>query len=266
MSSSSSSRCGAVFLRQAYKLGWRRFVVYRLRGQRFTGVGLGPATDGIRIDVYGSSGDYLASGIDGLQIHVHGNAQDQVGQIMKCGKLVIHGDVGQTFMYGAKGGEVYVLGNAAGRPLINAVGKPRVVINGTCLDFLAESFMAGDPLAGGGFVVLNGVEFDAHGHVVPQAAPYPGSNLFSLASGGAIYIRDPHHKVVEGQLNGGIFQTVTDKDWRLIRPYLDENERLFGIPVSELLTVDGTLCEPADVYRKVSAVKLQVLAGSEKKK
>ena len=258
--------CDAVFLRQAYKLGWRRFVVYRLRGQRFTGVGLGPATDGIRIDVYGSSGDYLASGIDGLQIHVHGNAQDQVGQIMKCGKLVIHGDVGQTFMYGAKGGEVYVLGNAAGRPLINAVGKPRVVINGTCLDFLAESFMAGDPLAGGGFVVLNGVEFDAHGHVVPQAAPYPGSNLFSLASGGAIYIRDPHHKVVEGQLNGGIFQTVTDKDWRLIRPYLDENERLFGIPVSELLTVDGTLCEPADVYRKVSAGKLQVLAGSEKKK
>jgi hypothetical protein len=36
-----------------------------------------------------------------------------------------------------------ILGNAAGRPLINSVGKPRVVINGTCLDFLAESFMAG---------------------------------------------------------------------------------------------------------------------------
>ena len=47
-------------------------------------------------------------------------------------------------MYGAKGGSVYVLGNAAGRPLINSVGRPRVVINGTCLDFLAESFMAGD--------------------------------------------------------------------------------------------------------------------------
>ena len=98
----------------------------------------------MRIDVYGSTGDYLASGIDGLTIQVHGNAQDQLGQIMKRGKLVVYGDVGQTFMYGAKGGEVYVLGNAAGRPLINAVGRPRVVINGTCLDFLAESFMAGD--------------------------------------------------------------------------------------------------------------------------
>ena len=258
--------CDAVFLRAAYQLGWKRFIVYRLRGQRFHGVGLGPETDGVRIDLYGSSGDYLASGIDGLQIYVHGNAQDQVGQIMKRGKLVIYGDVGQTFMYGAKGGEVYVMGNGAGRPLINAVGRPRVVINGTCLDFLAESFMAGDPHAGGGFVILNGIEFDARGHVVPQAAPYPGSNLFSLASGGAIFIRDPKQRVVERQLNGGEFAPLTDKDWRLIRPYLEENERLFGVPVAELLTVDGRLCEPDEVYRKVIAVKLQVLAGSEKKK
>jgi glutamate synthase domain-containing protein 3 len=154
---------------------------------------------GVRIDAYGSTGDYLASGIDGLEIYVHGNAQDQLGQILKSGKLVIHGDVGQTFMYGAKGGEVYVLGNAAGRPLINAVGKPRVVINGTALDFLAESFMAGDPYGGGGFVILNGLAFDDDGRVVPQETPYPGSNLFSLASGGAIFLRDPFHKIVPEQ-------------------------------------------------------------------
>jgi glutamate synthase domain-containing protein 3 len=169
-------------------------------------------------------------------------------------------------MYGAKGADVYVLGNAAGRPLINAVGRPRVVINGTCLDFLAESFMAGDPLAGGGFVILNGIEFDGHGRMTPQPAPYPGANLFSLASGGAIYIRDPHFKVVERQLNGGVFLPFTDKDWRLIRPYLEENERLFGVKVRELLTVDGSVKAPQDVYRKVGAVKLSVLAGSEKKK
>jgi len=257
--------CDAVFLRTAYQLGWKRFIVYRLRGQRFTGVGLGPETDGVRIDVYGSSGDYLASGIDGLEITVHGNAQDQVGQILKRGRLVIHGDVGQTFMYGAKGGEVYVLGNAAGRPLINGVGRPRVVINGTCLDFLAESFMAGDPTAGGGFVILNGVAFDAHGRLAPLESPYPGSNLFSLASGGAIYIRDPDQTVGERQLNGGVVSELSDKDWRLIRPYLEENERLFGIAVEQLLTVGGEVREPEEVYRKVSAVKLQVLAGSAKK-
>jgi glutamate synthase domain-containing protein 3 len=169
-------------------------------------------------------------------------------------------------MYGAKGGEVYVLGNAAGRPLINAVGKPRVVINGTCLDFLAESFMAGDPIAGGGFVIVNGMMFDGHGKLCEQAAPYPGSNLFSLASGGAIYIRDPHRKVVQGQLNGGVFAPLTEKDWRLIRQYLQENERLFGIRVADLLTVDGQVRDPAEVYRKVSAVKLQVLAAATEKK
>ena len=258
--------CDAILLRRAFEMGWKRFAVYRLRGQRFHGVGLGPATDGVRIDLYGSNGDYTASGMDGLDLRIHGNAQDQVAQIAKRGKLVIYGDVGQTFMYGAKGGEVYVLGNAAGRPLINAVGRPRVVINGTCLDFLAESFMAGDPLAGGGFVILNGIEFDARGRMTPQPAPYPGANLFSLASGGAIYIRDPHRKVVERQLNGGVFIPLTDKDWRLILTYLRENERLFGVKVQELLTVDGGVKAPQDVYRKVGAVKLSVLAGSEKKK
>jgi len=258
--------CDAVYQRKAFELGWRRFVVYRLRGQRFTGVGLGPGTDGVRIDTYGSSGDYLASGMDGEEIHVHGNAQDQVGQIAKRGKLVIYGDVGQTFMYGAKGGDVFVMGNAAGRPLINAVGRPRVVINGTCLDFLAESFMAGDPIEGGGFVVLNGVEFDAQGNVVAQASPYPGSNLFSLASGGAIYIRDPQHQVVKQQLNGGVISAIDDRDWRLIRTYLDENERLFGVAVETLLTVDGERLKPEQVYRKVHAVKLAVLAAATEKK
>jgi glutamate synthase domain-containing protein 1/glutamate synthase domain-containing protein 3 len=253
--------CDAVTQREAYNLGWRRFIVYRLRGQRFTGVGLGPATDGVRIDVYGSSGDYLASGMDGEHIFVHGNAQDQVGQIAKRGRLVIYGDVGQTFMYGAKGGDVYVLGNAAGRPLINAVGRPRVVINGTCLDFLAESFMAGDPLNGGGFVIINGVEFDANGHLIDLPVPYPGSNLFSLASGGCIYVRDPHHKLVDQQLNGGVYSEPGEQDWRLIRPYLQENERLFGIKIKDLLTIKGKLCEPTAVYRKVTAQKLAVLSA-----
>jgi glutamate synthase domain-containing protein 3 len=218
----------------------------------------------VRIDVYGSSGDYLGSGIDGLEILVHGNAQDQLGQIMKAGKMVIHGDVGQTFLYGAKGGTIYVLGNAAGRPLINAVGKPRVVINGTCLDYLAESFMAGDPNSGGGFVILNGVEFDEHGRLREQSTPFPGSNLFSLASGGALYVRDPHARLEEEQLNGGEFASLTERDWRLILPYLQENERLFGISVErDLLTVNEEKRSPEEVYRKVRAVKLSVLSATK---
>jgi glutamate synthase domain-containing protein 3 len=253
--------CDARLQCQAYELGWRKFIIYGLRGQRFTGCGFGLGTSEVEIDVYGSSGDYLASGIDGMTILVHGNAQDQLGQIMKSGKLVVFGDVGQTFMYGAKGGEVYVMGNAAGRPLINAVGRPRVVINGTALDFLAESFMAGDPLNGGGFVIVNGLEFDHRGRIKEQAAPYPGANLFSLASGGAIYIRDPYNQVGPDQLNGGELVPLTDADWQLILPYLQENERLFGISLEKhLLTIEGEVKPPAEVYRKVQAVKLAVLA------
>ena len=250
-------------LTEAYHLGWRHFIVYGCRGQRFIGCGLGPGTGGVRIDVYGSSGDYLGSGMDGLEMHIHGNAQDQLGQILKAGMLVIHGDVGQTFMYGAKGGMVYVLGNAAGRPLINAVGKPRVVINGTALDYLAESFMAGDPHKGGGFVVLNGMEFDEKGRLHEQSMPFPGSNLFSLASGGALYVRDPHGRMEKGQLNGGEFARLEEKDWKLILPHLQENERLFGIELErDLLTVDGERRTPQEVYRKVRAVKLSVLSAT----
>jgi len=250
------AECDARLLVRAFEMGWRNFIVYGLKGQRFTGCGLGPGTSGVRIDVFGSSGDYLASGIDGIDIHVHDSGQDQLGQIMKQGTLVVHGDVGQAFMYGAKGGNVYVLGNAAGRPLINAVGKPRVVINGTCLDFLAESFMAGDPLRGGGFVVLNGIKFDNRGKVVELESPYPGANLFSLASGGAIYVRDPYHKLVADQLNGGEFAEMTTDDWRLIIPYLEENQRQFGISVEhDLLTVGGVRKPPQEVYRKVRPLR-----------
>ncbi len=252
----------ARFLVAAYEHGWRRLITYGWRGQRFCGCGLGPGSAGLRIDVYGSSGDYLGSGLDGAEVHVHGSAQDQVGQILKEGRLVIHGDVGQTFLYGAKGGEVYVRGNAAGRPLINAVGRPRVVINGICLDYLAESFMAGDPLSGGGFVVLNGIGFDEHGRMVELPTPYPGGNLFSLASGGAIYLRDPHHRVEEDQLNGGHFVPLTAADWVLIQPYLEENARCFGLPVRELLTVGGVPRRPGEVYRKVAAMPLGVLTPS----
>jgi len=256
--------CDAVFIVAACKLGWKKFIVYKYRGQRFTGCGFGPATHGVRIDVYGSSGDYLASGIDGMEIHVHGNAQDQLCQIFKDGKLVVYGDVGQTFMYGAKGGAAYIMGNAAGRPLINAVGKPRVVINGTALDYLAESFMAGDPLNGGGFVVLNGIGFsDQDGSMKEYDSPYPGSNIFSLASGGAIYVRDPHRKLVDEQLNGGEYAEMTDADWNLILPYLQENEKLFGIALDDLLTVNREKKEPKEVYRKIRPKKAVVLVKDD---
>jgi glutamate synthase domain-containing protein 1/glutamate synthase domain-containing protein 3 len=237
---------------QASQRGWKRQIAYNWRGGRFAACGFGPDSSEVRIDLYGDVGDYMGSGLDGAEVHLHADGQDQVGQILKSGKLVIYGDAGQTFLYGAKGGQIYVLGSVAGRPLINAVGCPIVVINGTCLDYLAESFMAGDPLAGGGFAVLNGVSLDERGHLQELESPYPGGNLFSLASGGAIYLRDPRRLVGEQQLNGGVFADLSPQDWDLIEPYLRENERLFGIRVQDLLMVDGQPRSPDLVYRKVT--------------
>ncbi|UCE41348.1 MAG: glutamate synthase [Candidatus Aminicenantes bacterium] len=237
----------------AHAQGWRKFILYRCRGDRFIGCGLGSNTDDVRIDVYGSSGDYLGSGLDGAQLYVHGDAQDQVGQILKSGKIVIFGNVGQTFLYGAKGGEAFVMGSAAGRPLINAVGRIRAIINGTCLDYCAESFMAGEQ-TGGGFVIINGLTYDTRGEVIGLEMKYPGNNLFSLASGGACYLNDPYQTVTENQLNGAEFISFRQEDWNMILPYLEENERLFGINIRhDLLMVDGVLKWPEEVFRKIIA-------------
>ena len=238
---------------EAHAHGWRNFIVYRCRGDRFIGCGLGPNTENVRIDVYGSSGDYLGSGMDGAQLYVHGDAQDQVGQILKSGRIVIFGDVGQTFLYGAKGGETFVMGSAAGRPLINAVGRVRAIINGSCLDYCAESFMAGAQ-TGGGFVIINGLAYDERGEVIGLEMKYPGNNLFSLASGGACYLNDPYHTVTENQLNGAEFTSFRREDWITILPYLQENGRLFGISIRhDLLMVDGVLKWPEEVFRKIIA-------------
>ena len=167
-------------------------------------------------------------------------------------------------MYGAKGGEVYVMGNAAGRPLINAVGRPKVVINGTALDFLAESFMAGDVFKDGGFVIVNGMEFDERGRVRRSQSHTPAPISFRWPPAAPSISGTLYGMVGSDQLNGGEFTPFTEADWQLIKPYLEENERLFGIRVEkDLLTVDGELRAPEEVYRKVQPLKLAVLSKIE---
>ena len=93
--------------------------------------------------------------------------------------------------------------------------------------------------------------------MVPLDTPYPGSNLLSLASGGAIYVRDPHKMLVRRAAQR---RRVSAADRRptgsSFSPTCEENERLFDIQVErDLLTVDGVLRDPRDVYRKVIPAK-----------
>jgi len=245
------------FLDMAYKLGWRNFIAYNFRGQRNFGAGL-VARDKVKINVYGRVGDCLAAFADGPEFYIHESAQDSVAYCFKSGKLVIFGDAGKAFEYGAKGGVAFVLGDLIDRPLINAVGSATAVINGSCKDYMGESCMAAR-----GFTIVNGIKFDGGGEIVEQETPYHGGNLFPLAAASAVYLRDPKQTVGEDQLNGGKIVTISQEDWEKILPLLEENERLFGIRVEDLLTVDGVVRRPEQVYRKVVPVEVAALTKYE---
>jgi glutamate synthase domain-containing protein 3 len=245
-------------LENAYRLGWRRLIAYNFIGQRNFGAGL-VARDGVRIDVYGRPGDCLAAFADGPEFHVHGSVQDSVAYCFRSGRIVVYGDAGKAFEYGAKGGIAFILGDLVDRPLINAVGSATAVINGSCMDYMGESFMAAK-----GFIILNGIGFDAQGRLVEKETPYHGGNLLPLAAAGAVYIRDPRGTVGEDQLNGGRIESITSKDWEKILLLLRENERLFGIRVEDLLRINGVLRKPEEVYRKVVPVQVAALTRYER--
>jgi glutamate synthase domain-containing protein 1/glutamate synthase domain-containing protein 3 len=245
------------FLENACKLGWKNFIAYNFRGQRNFGAGL-VAREKVRIDVYGRVGDCLAAFADGPEFYVHESAQDSVAYCFKSGKLVIFGDAGKAFEYGAKGGVTFVLGNLIDRPLINAVGSATAVINGSCKDYMGESCMAAR-----GFTIINGMTFDDHGKIVEQETPYHGGNLFPLAAASTVYLRDPRETVGEDQLNGGRVSTISTEDWERILQLLKENEKSFGIQVKDLLNVDGVMRRPECVYRKVVPIEVDALAKYE---
>jgi hypothetical protein len=113
------------------------------------------------------------------------------------------------------------------------------------------------------FVVLNGVRFGPDGNLADLESPYPGGNLFSLASGGAAFIRDPRGLLGEDQLNGGVFRPLVDDYWNLIRPLLEENERLFGVGLDRLLTVDGVSRPAGEVYRAILPAQHKALQPEE---
>src|SRR3989337_2584183 len=119
--------------------------------------------------------------------------------------------------------------------------------------------MAGDPMNGGGFAIVNGISFGHEGAVVDLETPYPGGNLFSLASGGAIFLRDPLRLVGEDQLNGGQFARFEPRHWEAILPTLEENARLFHIPIERLLESQGRSLLPEQVYRVVVPAGHQAL-------
>ena len=72
-----------------------------------------------------------------------------------------------------------------------------------------------------------------------SAPPIPAPTSSPWPPAAPSIIRDPYQQVVEEQLNGGEIVPLTAADWDLILPYLQENERLFGISIEQDLLHRG---------------------------
>jgi glutamate synthase domain-containing protein 2/FAD/FMN-containing dehydrogenase/glutamate synthase domain-containing protein 3/ferredoxin len=233
------------FLDHAHRMGWRRFIVYRVEGQRGIGMGMGVGdTLGTRMDVYGSPGEYCGAFNMGTLVRVHGHAQNFTGMVMHSGTLEIHGDVGKVTGYSAKGGTFNILGNVVDRGWVCAVSDPRgpglqVNIVGTAYEHLCQAFM-------GGSVIMLGLYWGNDGILHQMDSPYKGGKILAGASAGEVVFYDPKGRLDEAQYKSCLVQSVDHKKWEEIMERLMNLEKIFGLGISRknshlTVMIDGHL-------------------------
>jgi glutamate synthase domain-containing protein 2 len=233
------------FLDHAHRTGWRKFIVYRVEGQRGIGMGMGAGnTSDTIVDVYGSPGEYCGAFNMGALVRVHGHAQNFTGMVMHSGTLEIHGDVGKVTGYSAKGGTFNILGNVVDRGWVCAVSDPRgpgleVNIVGTAYEHLCQAFM-------GGSVMMLGLFRGYDGMLRQMDSPYAGAKILAGASAGEVIFYDPQKRLEEGQYKSCILQPMDDKKWGEIMGRLMKLENIFGLDFSRenghlTLPIDGGL-------------------------
>jgi glutamate synthase domain-containing protein 2/FAD/FMN-containing dehydrogenase/glutamate synthase domain-containing protein 3/glutamate synthase domain-containing protein 1/ferredoxin len=233
------------FLDQAHRMGWRRFVVYRIEGQRGIGMGMGSGnTSDTRVDLYGSPGEYCGAFNMGALVRVHGHAQNFTGMVMHSGTLEIHGDVGKVTGYSSKGGTFNILGNVVDRGWVCAVSDPRgpgleVNIVGTAYEHLCQAFM-------GGSVILLGLYRGNDGRLRRMDSPYKGAKILAGASAGEIIFYDPKVRLEEAQYKSCMVQAIDGKKWGEVVDRLMNLENIFSLGISRenghlTALIDGNL-------------------------
>jgi glycolate dehydrogenase FAD-linked subunit len=219
------------FLDHAHRMAWRRFIVYRVEGQRGIGMGMGSwDTSDTTLDVYGSPGEYCGAFNMGTLVRVHGHAQNFTGMVMHSGTLEIHGDVGKVTGYSAKGGTFNILGNVVDRGWVCAVSDPRgpglqVNIVGTAYEHLCQAFM-------GGSVIMLGLYWGTDGILHRMDSPYKGGKILAGASAGEIVFYDPMGKLDEAQYKSCMVRPIDHKKWEEIVNRLMNLEKIFGLGFS----------------------------------
>jgi glutamate synthase domain-containing protein 2/FAD/FMN-containing dehydrogenase/ferredoxin len=219
------------FLDRTHNLGWRKFIVYRVGGQRGIGMGMGSGvTTDTTLDVFGSPGEYCGAFNMGTWVRVHNHAQNFTGMVMHSGVLEIHGDVGKVTGYSAKGGTFNILGNVVDRGWVCAVSDPRgpglqVNIVGTAIEHICQALM-------GGSVVMLGLFRGYEGILRRLPSPYSGAKILAGASAGEILFYDPDDKLEEAQYRGSVVHPVDDKKWGEIMERLMRLEGMFALGFS----------------------------------
>jgi glutamate synthase domain-containing protein 2/FAD/FMN-containing dehydrogenase/glutamate synthase domain-containing protein 3/ferredoxin len=240
--------CLAAFLRQAYELGWRRYILYRVSGQRLisTAVMGKRDTDDVEMDVYGAAGEYFGAFMQGGVIRLHGNAQNFCAMCMHHGYLYIFGNAGKVCGYASKGGKVFILGNVVDRAWTNSVDDVRcqkleVMILGSASKFAGESLMGGD-------FCFGGLHFDAAGKLCTNDRPYLGTKLLGGASRGNFFFFDPKNRLEPVQYAHGILKEISHQDWERGLAKFKEILQLSNVAVTmkdgkEFIEVDGKQVE-----------------------
>jgi glutamate synthase domain-containing protein 3 len=147
----------------------------------------------------------------GGTVHVHADAQNDMAKIIHSGAVVVHGLAGNTGVYGAKGGEIFVRDNVGTRWVINSVSSPvgpglKVVIVGSAMEYLAESLM-------GGMVLMLGLEWDEQGVLRRKYLPFAGNSILAGASAGKVIIYDPDDRVSPTQFANALDVGFLSEDW-----------------------------------------------------
>jgi glutamate synthase domain-containing protein 3 len=147
----------------------------------------------------------------GGTVIVHGDAQNDMSKILHSGTVVVHGLAGNTGLYGAKGGEVFVRKSTGIRWVINSVSSPsgpglKVFIIGAPMEYLAESLM-------GGTVVVMGLDWNEKGELMRMLRPFPGNSILAGASAGKVILYDPFNQVEPAQYSSSVEIGFLPADW-----------------------------------------------------
>jgi glutamate synthase domain-containing protein 3 len=226
-------------------MGWRRFIVYRVEGQRGIGMGMGSGqTFDTTVDIHGSPGEYCGAFNMGTLVRVHGHAQNFTGMVMHSGTLEIHGDVGKVTGYSAKGGTFNILGSVVDRGWVCAVSDPRgpgleVNIVGTAHEHICQAFM-------GGSVIMLGLFWGSDGILHRLNSPYSGAKTLAGASAGEILFYDPKSRLDEAQYRSCMVTPIDTQKWKEVVGRLMHLEKIFSLGISRennhlAVPIDGAL-------------------------